>query len=75
MGSLKILSVNCQGLCDSLKRKDVFDFLKSKNCNIYCLQDTHFTIDIENNIRSVCGYDLFFFLFIKLERGINYVSK
>ena len=23
------------------KRKDVFDWLKSKSCNIYCLQDTH----------------------------------
>ena len=31
MGSLKILSVNCQGLGDIGKRRDVFNFLRSKN--------------------------------------------
>ena len=45
MSSLKILSVNCQGLRNTSKRRDVFDMLKSKNCNIYCIQDTHFTND------------------------------
>jgi exonuclease III len=42
MASVKILSVNCQGLGNIVKRTDVFNYLKKKQCNIYCLQDTHF---------------------------------
>ena len=40
--SLKIFSYNCQGLNSREKRRDVFEYLKSKLCHIYCLQDTHF---------------------------------
>ena len=40
---LQIVSYNCQGLNSVEKRRDVFNYLKSKNGNIYCLQDTHFT--------------------------------
>ena len=31
MTKLKILSVNCRGLADRDKRKDVFHFLRDKN--------------------------------------------
>jgi exonuclease III len=51
MGFVKFLTVNCQGLGNIEKRKDVFPFLKSKNYDIYCLQDTHFTSEIEKNDR------------------------
>ena len=37
---LQIVSYNCQGLNSVEKRRDVFDYLKSKNCNIYSLQDS-----------------------------------
>jgi hypothetical protein len=37
---LQIVSYNCQGLNSVEKLRDVFDYLKSKNCNIYSLQDT-----------------------------------
>ena len=37
------------------KRLDVFDYLKSKNCDIYCLQDTHFTKHTENFIQTQWG--------------------
>ena len=43
MSDLKIVSVNCQGLGDFKKRKDVFQFYRKLGCNILCLQDTHFT--------------------------------
>ena len=36
---LKICSMNVRGITDSIKRKDVFNWLKDKNYSIYCLQD------------------------------------
>ena len=42
MSDLKIVSVNCQGLGDFKKRKDVFQYYRKLGCNILCLQDTHF---------------------------------
>lgn len=46
--SFKVFTFNCQGLWDVNKRKAFFNILKSKNCNIYLLQDTHFTKKDEN---------------------------
>ena len=71
MGSIKFLTVNCQGLGNIEKRKDVFHFLKSKNYNIYCLQDTHFTSEIESSIRSMWGFDCFFSSFSSNSRGVS----
>ena len=52
MTEIKIISVNCRGLGDFEKRKDVFNFLRKKNFHIYCLQDTHFIKENELRIRS-----------------------
>jgi hypothetical protein len=38
-----IASYNCNGLADK-KRQSVFTWLKEKECNICCLQETHSTI-------------------------------
>ena len=70
MDSIKVLTVNCQGLGDISKRKDVFDYLKSKQCDIYCIQDTHFTCDIENHVRNSWGYESFFSSFASNSRGV-----
>ena len=43
MADLKIFSYNTQGLGGINKRTDIFEFLKAKRMDIYCLQDTHFT--------------------------------
>lgn len=61
MSELKIISVNCQGLGSQEKRKDVIKFLKSKKCDVYCLQDTHFVEDIHNIVKSEWGFDKCFF--------------
>lgn len=45
---LRILTVNCQGLGESSKRKDVLNHPKAKNYNIYFIQDTHFVNTNEN---------------------------
>ena len=61
MDEVKIISVNCQGLGSQEKRKDVLKFLKSKKCDIYCLQDTHFVEDMHNIVISEWGFDKCFF--------------
>ena len=66
---IKILSVNCQGLGSLEKRKDVFTFLREKNCNIYCLQDTHFTKQLETYIRCQWGFDCVFNSYSSNSRG------
>ena len=43
MDELKILSMNCRGLGDQKKRRDVMHYLRSLNVDIVFLQDTHLT--------------------------------
>ena len=50
MAELKILSYNTQGIGGISKRTDIFDFLRNTNCDIYCLQETHFTDTEERSI-------------------------
>ena len=38
-----IMSMNCRGLSDLKKRRDVMQFIRSKRINIVFLQDTHLT--------------------------------
>ena len=40
---ISIASYNCNGLADLKKRRTVFTWLKEKEYNIYCLQETHST--------------------------------
>ena len=53
-------SINCRGLQDVEKRKDVFNFLRSKKYSVYLLQDTHFVKDQEPIIRAQWGFDCIF---------------
>ena len=50
LNQLKNLTMNCQGLKDKSKCRDVFNNLKQKNHNVHFLQDTHFTPNEENQI-------------------------
>ena len=54
---LSITSMNCRGLHGDEKRRDVFDYLRALNSNIYCLQDTHLKHTEEFIIRSQWGYE------------------
>ena len=47
-----ISSLNCQGLGNFQKQRDVFHCLKQKGQSIYCLQDTHFDKKIEKYVTS-----------------------
>ena len=53
-------SVNCQGLGNAIKRRDIFAFLRKKNLNIYFLQDTHFTPTDQKFIKTQSGYKAYF---------------
>ena len=55
----KIYSFNCNGLNDSKKRKDVFDYIRSKkDFQIVCLQETHWPAETEAVIRASWGYNV-----------------
>ena len=66
-----MLTLNCQGLGDSEKRKDVLNYLKCKQFDIYCLQDTHFTYDSEPYIESQWRYTFLFNSFTSNSRGVT----
>ena len=70
MNEVTIMSANCQGLGDYLKRKDVFSYLREKCYSIYCLQDTHFTSETEDMIRNQWGYNVYFNSFKSNCRGV-----
>ena len=70
MTEIKIISVNCRGLGDFEKRKDVFNYLRKKNFYIYCLQDTHFIKENELRIRSEWGGNCEFSSFRSNSRGV-----
>ena len=57
--NIKIMSLNCRGLGNTQKRKDVLNYLRQKKYSIYCLQDTHFTHELENHIRSEWWYEIY----------------
>lgn len=57
--SIRIISLNCRGLQDVTKRKDVFNYLRQTQVNICCLQDTHLLEFDTNSIRAQWGYDCY----------------
>lgn len=67
---IKIASVNCQGLHTSSKRQDVLNFYKKQGYSILCLQDTHFTSEIEPFIETQWGYKCIFNSFRSNSRGV-----
>ena len=70
LNKVTFISMNTQGLSDKLKRRDTFNFLKSKKYAVYFLQDTHFTNNEENYIRSLWGYECYFSNFSSQSRGV-----
>ena len=67
---LKVNSVNCQGLGDANKRRDIFAYLRKKNLNIYFLQDTHFIPTDEKFIKTQWGYKAYFSSYKSNSRGV-----
>jgi exonuclease III len=68
--TIRIATVNCQGLNTPSKRKDVLNFYKSKGYSIICLQDTHFTENLEPFVETQWGYKCVFNSFSSNSRGV-----
>ena len=62
MNRLKIGTLNCKGLADEKKRKDVFNWLRQTKLDIYCLQEAHIQNSKREQARwkSQWGYEAFF---------------
>ena len=70
MDNITILCLNCQGLGNARKRRDVFHYLKQKSCVIYCLQDTHFSTKLEAYVKAEWRYNCFFASYSSNSRGV-----
>ena len=70
MACFNIMTLNCQGLGDHEKRSDALNYLKCKTFDIYCIQDTHFTSELELYVQSKWGYKCVFNSFTGKSRGI-----
>lgn len=68
--SLKILSANCRSLKSNERRKEVFDYLKEMNYDIYCLQETRFVSGTEKTVKTDWGGDCFFSCSGSESRGV-----
>ena len=53
MIELTIASINCRGLSDIKKRRDVFHFLRNQKYDVLFLQDTHITKDSTQYFNSL----------------------
>ena len=47
-----VLSANCQGLNNKVKRYDVLNYIKEAGVNIACLQDTHLLKSMESIVKN-----------------------
>ena len=68
-GEISIASYNCNGLADNKKRQSVFTWLKEKEYNIYCLQETHSTVLDEVLCKKNWGRNILLPLAKKFKRG------
>jgi len=69
MSEFKILSLNCRGLHDVNKRKDVFKYLREQKASLYCLQDTHCTENDKSVVYAQWG------LSVRYRANFNQTSK
>ena len=70
MTDLTVSSVNCQGLGDFQKRRDVFQHLRQKNYNIYLLQDTHLDPKLDAFYSAEWGFTSVFHSYTTNARGV-----
>ena len=68
--SITVASMNCRGLADKKKRRDLMSYLKKLKHDIFFLQDTHFTEKLEPYIRAEWGYECKFASYTSNSRGV-----
>ena len=75
IGNLKICSMNCRGLGDFKKRRDVFNKLRSDGYNLILLQDIHCKNGKENTFRNSWGKDILIAPFTHNARGVAILTN
>ena len=75
IGELKVCSVNCRGLGEYRKRRDVFNYLKALDCNVFLLQDIHCAKGRENSFRNLWGSDILLAPYRNNARGVGILTK
>ena len=68
--TVKMGSMNVRGLSNSVKRMDVFNWLKSKQFSIYCLQDIHVGPKYEAAFIQDWGHEVILSSFSSESRGV-----
>ena len=71
--SINICTLNCRGLRDKRKRRDLFKYLKEMQYSVCCLQDVHWDNKWSKMIRAEWGYECFFAGFTTNSRGVAIV--
>ena len=62
--------MNCSGIHDKDKRTKMFEYIKELHCDMYCLQDTHFTHDLYRVIYTEWGAYCYFSCGTSNSRGV-----
>ena len=75
MTTLQICSMNCRGLADIKKRKDVFHFFRKSPYDIIMLQDIHCSKERESTFRNSWGSDVFISSGSNNARGVAVIPK
>lgn len=70
---ITICSLNCQGLANFRKRRDVINYLR--DYSIVCLQDTHISLNMQNTVRNEWGFQSYFSSFNSCSRGVAILSN
>ena len=74
ISSLKICSLNCRGLGNFKKRRDVFNKLRGDGYNIILLQDIHCEVGKEDTFRNSWGKDILIAPYSHNARGVAILS-
>ena len=70
MSNISIASMNCRGLGDTQKKRDVFHYLRQRQHSIYFLQDTHFDPKLDKYITAEWGFTSYFSSYNTKSRGV-----
>ena len=55
-----LVSINSQGLRSSDRRKLAFQFFNRNRFDVVCLQETHWSVDLEMQVKREWNGDIFF---------------
>ena len=72
---IKVVSLNCRGLNGTEKRRDVINFLRESDGDIFCLQDVHIPENQQVYFKTLWGGEVFFSSFWSDRRGVCIMFK